>query len=85
MRNTVQTNRLSHIRPILDQGDDASMIDLEKRGQHHQRKQLMLGKILATVPTGVSRQRTLGYLDGLPGQRHRRPRHRACGFHAAMM
>jgi hypothetical protein len=85
MRNTLQTDGLSQVRPIFDQSHNAAMIDFEKRCQHHQRKQLVLRKILAAVPTGVGRQRTLGNLDGLPGQRHRRPRHRACGFHAAMM
>jgi len=85
MRNTLQTNRLSHIRPIVDQGHDATMIDFQKRRQHHQRKQLMLGKVLAAEPAGVGRQSTLRNFDGLPGQRHRRPRHRTCGFHDALM
>jgi hypothetical protein len=85
MRNTLQTDRLPHIRPILDHGYNGPVIEFEKRCQHHQRKELVLGEILAAVPTGVGRQRTLGNLDGLPGQRHRRPRHRTCGFHAGMM
>ena len=85
MRNSSQSKRLSQIRPIGEQGDDATMIDFQKGRQHHQCEQLMLRKILAAVPAGVGRQRTLGNLDGLPGQRHRRPRHRAWGFHAAEM
>ena len=82
MRNACQTDRLANIRPILDDGHNPAVVELEKSGQHHQRKQLMLRKILAAVRAGVGRKRVFGNLDGLPGQRHRRPRHRACGFHS---
>jgi hypothetical protein len=85
MRNTLQTDRFPQIRPILDHGHDPSMIELEKGSQHHQGKQLMLRVVLAAVPAGVGRKRALGNLDGLPGQRHRRPRHRTCGIHAGSM
>jgi hypothetical protein len=30
----------------------------------------------------VGGNRSCGKLDGLPGQRHRRPRHRSSGIHA---
>ena len=85
MRNPLQTNRLPNVRPFGDHRDNASVIEFEKGGQYHQREELMLGEVLAAVSAGVGRQRPLSYLDGLPGQRHRRPRHRTSGFHSRGM
>jgi hypothetical protein len=82
MRNLLQTDRLADVGPVLDDGHDPAVIELEKRPQHHQREQLVLGEILAAEPAGVGGERTRGDLDGLPGQRHRRPRHRSGGIHS---
>jgi hypothetical protein len=83
MRDFFQTDRRADIGPVGDDRHNAAMIELERRAQHHQREQLMLRKILAAEPAGVGgKRRTLSDLDGLPGQRHRRPRHRSGGIHA---
>jgi hypothetical protein len=81
MGNFLQTDRLANIGPVFDDGHDAAVIEFEKRSQHHQREQLVLREILAAEPAGVSGKRTLSDLDGLPGQRHRRPRHGSSGIH----
>jgi len=85
MGNPRQSERVPKVRPFFDHRDNAPMIELEKRGQHHQREELMLREIPAAVPTGVGRKCPLSNLDGLPGQRHRRPRHRTSGFHSRGM
>jgi len=85
MRHTRQTEHSANVGPILHHRDDAAMVELEIGCQHHQREQLVLRKILAAEPTGVGRQGGLRNLQGLPGQRHRRPRHRSCGFHSTKM
>jgi hypothetical protein len=82
MRNLLQTDRLAHVGPVANDGHDAAMIELEKSAQHHQREELMLREILAAEPAGVGGKLSSGDLDGLPGQRHRRPRHRSGGIHA---
>jgi hypothetical protein len=85
MRNLLQADRLANVRPILDDCHDSAMVEFEKCGQHHQREQLMLGVVLAAEPAGVGRQCARSNLDGLPGQRHRRPRHGSRGFHTKYM
>jgi len=82
VRNLLQTDRLANIGPVLDDGHDPAVIEFEKRSQHHQREQLVLRKILAAEPAGVGGKRMRRDLDGLPGQRHRRPRHGSGGIHA---
>jgi hypothetical protein len=81
MRNALQTDRFAHVRPVGDYRDNATMVDLQRRHQDQQRKELRLREVPATVPAGVSRKCPFGNLDGLPGQRHRRLGHRTCGFH----
>jgi hypothetical protein len=81
VRHFLQTDRLAYVGPVFDDGHDPAVIELEKRPQHHQREQLVLREILAAEPAGVGGKRTLSDLDGLPGQRHRRPRHGSGGIH----
>lgn len=83
MRNFLQPDRLAHVRPVFDHGDNAAMIGLEMGRQDHQSEELVLREILAAEAGGVGRNRPGGKLDGLPGQRHRRPRHRPSGVHEA--
>jgi hypothetical protein len=85
MRNLCQTDRLANVGPVFDHGDDPAMIELQERTQNHQREELMLGVVLAAEPAGVGGKSARSDLDGLPGQRHRRPRHRSGGFHAQCM
>jgi hypothetical protein len=85
MRNFLQTDRLANVRPVFDYRHDPAMVEFEKRSQHHQREQLMLRVVLAAEPAGVGRQCACSNFDGLPGQRHRRPRHGSHGFHAKYM
>jgi hypothetical protein len=82
MRNLLQIDRLADVGPVLHDAHDPAVIELEKRPQHHQREELVLGEILAAEPAGVGRERTRRDLDGLPGQRHRRPRDRSGGIHS---
>lgn len=81
MRNLGQTDRLANVGPVFDDGHERAVVELEKRPQHHQGEQLVLREILAAAPAGVSRKLVSGNQDGLPGQRHRRPRHRSSGIH----
>lgn len=62
MRNLLQTDRLANVGPVFDHGYDPAMVEFQKRGQHHQRKKLMLGVVLAAEPAGVGGQR----LSGIP-------------------
>jgi hypothetical protein len=81
MRNLGQPQDLSQVRPFGHERDDAAMVGLEKDHQDQQGKELLLREILAAVPAGIGGKGPLRDLHGLPGQRHRRPRHRSCGFH----
>jgi len=81
MRNLGQSQRLAQVRPLGHDRDDAAMVGLEKGHQHQQGKHLVLGKVLAAEPAGISGKGPLRDLQGLPGQRHRRPRHWSCGIH----
>lgn len=85
MRNLFQTDRLANVGPVLDHGYDPAVVEFQKCAQHHQRKELMLGVVLAAEPAGVGGKSACSNFDGLPGQRHRRPRHRPGGFHAKYM
>jgi len=85
MRNLFQADRLANVGPVFDQVYDPAVVELQKRAQHHQRKELMLGVVLAAEPAGIGRQGARSNFDGLPGQCHRRPRHRSSGFHAIYM
>lgn len=82
MGNLLQTDRLADVGPVFDECDDPAVIDFEERPQHHQGEELVLREILAAEPAGVGGKRTRGDLDGLPGQRHRRPRHRSGDIHS---
>lgn len=81
MRDFAQADRLAHIGPVGYDGHDAAMVEFEECSQHHQREELMLRKVPAAEPAGVGGKFASGKLDGLPGQRHRRPRHRSGGIH----
>jgi hypothetical protein len=82
MRNLFQTDRLANVGPVFDHGYDPAVVEFQKRAQHHQRNELVLGVVLAAEPAGVGGKSARSNFDGLPGQRHRRPRHRSSGFHA---
>jgi len=82
VRHFLQTDRLAYVGPVVDDGHDPAVVELEKRPQHHQREQLVLREILAAEPAGVGGKRMRRDRDGLPGQRHRRPRHGSGGIHA---
>jgi hypothetical protein len=71
MRNFLQAQGLADIGPVLHDGHDAAMVELEKSPKDHQGKELVLRVILAAAPAGVSGESVRGDLDGLPGQRHR--------------
>jgi hypothetical protein len=85
MRDLLQTDRLANVRPVFDHSYDPAVVEFQKCAQHHQCKELVLGVVLAAEPAGVGRKCARSNLDGLPGQRHRRPRHRSGGFHAKYM
>jgi len=81
MRNPGQSQGRAQIRPFGDDRHDAAVVGLEKGHQDQQGEHLLLGKIAAAEPAGIGRKGSLGDLQGLPGQRHRRPRHGSCGIH----
>jgi hypothetical protein len=83
MGNFFEFEDFAQVRPIAEDRHDATMIGLEERHEHQHGKQLRLREISAGKPAGIGGKRPFGNLQGLPGQRHRRPRHRSCGIHPA--
>jgi hypothetical protein len=81
MGNFAQSQSLAHLGPFGHQGHNAAVIGLEKSHEHQEGKHLMLGKVLAAAAAGIGGKGLFRDFQGLPGQRHRRPRHRSWSIH----
>lgn len=72
---------LAEFGEVLENGDDAPVIDLEKGLQRQDREELVLGEVLAAAHRRVRRQGFLSQAQRLLGHRARRFGHRSWGLH----